>query len=259
MLFWPILTAPPKLKEDQVHAWAVPLDGASAAWPELSAILSLDERHRAERFRLDDARRRFVTARAALRIILGPYLSKAATDIVFDYDARGKPRLAPDRAAADVRFNLAHAGDLALVAVAMGCDVGVDVERLRIVHRLEQIATRYFHPAEVAELLAAPADRRSSAFLRCWTGKEAVLKAAGLGVSTALDRFRVPLDDHDGAWISDSGFRIADSRPQQSATRNPQSAIPPCWLVPLSPAGDYIGALACVGEQRRITCGSLRL
>jgi 4'-phosphopantetheinyl transferase len=158
-----------------------------------------------------------------------------------------------------VRFNLAHGGELALIAVSLGCDVGIDVEPLRAVSRFEQIAARYFHPAEAAELLTAPVGQRATAFLRCWTGKEAVLKAVGVGLGFGLERVRVPLSEHNGAWISTGDSRSTTPLGIKSLIRSPKSEIASCWLVPLSPAEDYIGALACVGEQRRLSLRSLRM
>jgi 4'-phosphopantetheinyl transferase len=167
----------------------VALDDARTPLVNLLTILAADERARAERFRADDARRRFVTARAALRRLLGEYLGVPPNEVAFDYDMNGKPRLHHSAASSDLRFNLAHSGELALVAVTRGCEVGVDVERLREVRHWQEIAERYFHRREVAQIAALPHAEQRAAFLHCWTGKEAVLKALSTGVTRSLDFF----------------------------------------------------------------------
>ncbi len=177
---------PRQLDRHSVHVWALPI-GSTLADTQLSVVpLSADEEQRAAQFQHEPARRRFVAARVGLRRILSVYLACPPASLVFEYSARGKPSLAtrPPNLA-ELRFNLAHSGDLAIVAIALGCEVGVDVEQLRIVNNLERMAQRYFHPQEVVDLLSRPAAARAAAFLQCWTCKEAVLKAAGSGITGA--------------------------------------------------------------------------
>jgi 4'-phosphopantetheinyl transferase len=194
-------------------------------------------------------------------------------NVPIEYDAAGKPKLpsslppiggSPDAivTSLDARFNLTHSAELALIAVALGCDVGIDVERLRTVPHLEQIARRYFHPTEASEIMAAPVAGRSTNFLRCWTGKEAVLKAVGLGVSAAFDRLQVPVSEHGGEWIECSMTgkrRNANSQDTLTVAAEMDIAACRCWLEPLAPSDEYIGALASVGQRRRVVCRSLRL
>jgi phosphopantetheinyl transferase len=95
----------------------------------------------------------------------------------------GKPRLAPVHEAADVEFNLSHSGIIALFAFTRGRAVGVNVELIREVPDVDDLAECFFSVTETALLRALPVDRRSLAFLACWTRKEAFIKALGLGLS----------------------------------------------------------------------------
>ena len=239
---WPEIAEPPALAADEVHVWSVPLDDARAPWTNLLTVLAAAERQRAERFRLDDARRRFVTARAALRRLLGEYLRMPPDEIAFDYDANGKPRLNDSAPSSNLQFNLAHSGELALVAVTRGCEVGVDVERLRAVNHWPEIAERYFHPREVADIVALPSAQQIAAFMRCWTGKEAILKALGTGVTRPLDFFVGQSVPQDGTWIDVPAARSKPAR---------------CRLHPLAPAADYVGAVACLDAERSSRCFAL--
>src|SRR5262249_38196538 len=105
----------------------------------------------------------------------------------------GKPALA-GQGRAGLRFNVAHSEGWALIAVTRGREVGVDLERLRAEVATPEIAARFFSPRECEALQALPGPLRAEAFFRCWTRKEAYLKATGAGLSVALDRFAVTLD-----------------------------------------------------------------
>ncbi len=238
---WPAAAAPEELANGDAHVWAVPLTNDPGVLKESWSMLAADERDRAEDFRFDEPRRRFLISRRALRSLLGGYLGVRSAAIELTIADNGKPRLADAHAASDLYFNVSHSGDLALIIVAAGCEVGADVERVRDVGHMEQIARRFFHPAETKTLLETPAAGRSSMFLRCWTGKEAVLKAFGTGVTGSLSEFKVPLGESWQGWIQMSANSQADGRSR-------------CWLQQLTLCDGYVGAVACVDSQRAIRC-----
>ena len=180
--------APPELGPADVHVWTVRLNIARSDDERSHASLSDDERARARRSPFADVRRRFAVCRASLRAILAGYLDGDPLAIAFRYGPFGKPRLDPARHPMSLRFNVSHADDLALVAVARDRELGVDVERLREVDGLDEIAARCFGLAERDTVRRADPASRLSAFFRAWTLKEAYLKACGTGMSGALDR-----------------------------------------------------------------------
>ncbi|MCI0492201.1 MAG: 4'-phosphopantetheinyl transferase superfamily protein, partial [Planctomycetes bacterium] len=233
---------PIPLPADEVHVWNVPIPKQMAPGDERWTLLRRDEQEQAECFRVEDARHRFIAGRSALRRILGHYLGLLPQDVELDDDPYGKPRLAPSQhgihLASEVRFNVAHSGELALVAVALGCEVGVDVERLRQVKHVEQLARRFLHPAEADSVMEADVPARANAFLRCWTRKEAVLKAIGAGIHFPLDRFHVLVNEQAAAWVELPAWK--------------KFALTRCWLVPMEPSADYTAAVSCVGSERRV-------
>jgi 4'-phosphopantetheinyl transferase len=239
-LNWPATTSAPDLADHEAHAWAVPLD-ADAAPQGLWSTLSADERQRADDFRFNHFRQRFVIAHGALRKVLSCYLDRQPQDVTFALDDRGKPCLDAACATSQLNFNLSHSDDLALILVAKNCEIGVDVEHVRDVNRMEQIAQRFFHPAEANAVLATTAVARNDAFLRCWTAKEAVLKAYGTGISASLDAFQVPLAESYEGWVDLSGL--------PSSNRNSR-----CWLQRLSPCNDYVSAAAFMRSERLARC-----
>jgi 4'-phosphopantetheinyl transferase len=176
------------LPDAEVHVWRVDL--AAPVGSEALEALSDDERERADRFRFDVHRRRFVRARAALRSILARYTGSDPGALAFEYGEHGKPSLAGEGPA----FNLSHSEDVALCAVASGRGLGVDVEwAARPVEHLT-LAERFFAPGEVAVLRTVPPEHLPAAFFACWTRKEAYVKATGRGLSLPLHGFEVSLE-----------------------------------------------------------------
>ena len=175
-----------------VRVWAVDLRRGADEVGALGGVLTADELLRAGRMRSDDGRRRAVVSRAALRKLLAREVGIAPEEVAFTVGAHGKPRL--DSADPAVRFNLSHSADLALVAVARGAEVGVDVEQIRPRRDLGGVARRVFTEAE-REAVSVGGDE---AFYRHWVAKEAFVKATGRGI-TSLRSFEVLLEAPGGA------------------------------------------------------------
>ncbi len=210
-----------------MHLWRVELDVGAEAEAQLLEELAADEVARAEGFGSARARRRFVVARGTLRMLLGDLLDEHPGSIPIEVGPNGKPRLSGTERG--LHFNVSHSGDLALVCITEGAEVGVDIEEVRPIPDAVEIARRRFAPAEahfVEEGEAADVDRR---FLTCWTRKEALAKALGAGLSFDLRSFAVPLDEPRGI-ISLDGFG-----------REPTQR----WLISDVPIGDeHLAALA---------------
>lgn len=170
----------------QVDVWAWSLDEAPEERARLARFLNGEERTRAARFALRELSERWTVARGRLREVLGARLNMAPADLRFGRDARGKPFL---EGGTSLAFNLSHTGDIAALAVAAHGDLGIDIELVRPLR--EPVAERFFSVAENQVLNAHAEDHREAAFYRCWTRKEAFIKAMGTGLSTPLESFDV--------------------------------------------------------------------
>jgi 4'-phosphopantetheinyl transferase len=179
---WAAPSGPVALDEGEVHVWRVPLDPPAATLATRIPTLSAEERRRASLIVRARDRRRFLAARAAVRAIVALYLERAPATLAIVRDDHGKPHLADEA----VAFNLAHDGDLALVAVARGCAVGVDVERVDPGLPLDELAPTCLSMRERGWLDARPAGTRAAAFAASWVAKEAYLKARGVGLAQPL-------------------------------------------------------------------------
>jgi len=208
--------------------------GARAADDGEIAGLDADEAARVARQHSAPARRRFVAARVALRALAAAYLGEPASALRFAVGERGKPCLVAPAGAERLRFNLAHSGDLVLLAFSIEHEVGVDVELTSRPVDWPDIAERHFPPAEVSALRALPPALRRRAFFAAWSCKEALGKALGEGLTAALD---VPIP------LSSGPTTLPLARP--------------LYLLRLAPGRGYVGALASTARPARLLLLSL--
>jgi len=230
----------PALAEGEVHVWRAPLDLPSEAREPLAGTLAPDELARAARFRSPRDRDRSVAARGILRALLGRCLDVAPASLRFGYGPHGKPSLAIGGApAADIRFNVTHAGGQALYAVARGREVGIDLEPIRDLPDADEVAARFFSPREAAALRALPPERRMAGFFACWTRKEAYVKARGAGLALPLASFSVAVDPERPAALlaaaapdgDDDRWSLHDLRPGAGLAAALAVEGAPGWII----------------------------
>jgi 4'-phosphopantetheinyl transferase len=201
-----------------------------ASVQRLTNLLASDEKGRAERFRFERDRRRFIVARGLLRVILSRYLNREPSQLRFVYNDYGRPSLAPTPATNGLSFNLSHAHELALMAVTRDRQLGIDLEHIRPIPEVDQIAERILSPQENEKFRALAGTEKLEAFFQYWTCKEAYIKARGEGLSLPLDQFQV-------------GPILSGRAPALNVEGNPQESTR--WsLRELIPAEGYAAALA---------------
>ena len=185
------------LGADEVHLWRVDLQATAGAEDQWSAVLSPDEKARAARFHFEIHRQYYTAGRAVLRQVLAGYLAADPKELMFTYSPKNKPALGGAHAESGLTFNVSHSGDIALFAVTRHRQVGVDVEHIRHDFDTAAIANRFFSSVEQEQLAALPFEQRHDAFFRCWTRKEAYIKATGEGLSLPLHQFDVSFAPHN--------------------------------------------------------------
>lgn len=229
------------LAPGNIELWAAPLDPSPGCVEQLHGLLARDERERAARFHFDRDRRRSIVSRGLLRLLLAGYTGLSARELRFVYGPKDKPFLADDLAAeiaarlsAPLEFNVSHSHELVLIGFHLGRPLGVDVEHVRPMPDGRSISEHFFSKPE-REVLARISDEGlADAFFRCWTRKEAYIKAVGDGLSIPLDCFDVTLHPED---------------PVQFLALNGDPALAAGWsLFHLVPAEGYFGAVALEGR-----------
>jgi len=131
-------------------------------------------------------KQRRISQRFLTRLLLGAYLGVPGKAIELASDGDGKPRLMQAPVRADLRFSISHSGPWLAIAVAVGIELGVDIEAVRALPRAADLARRYFSAAESDYLAKCPPAQQSDEFLACWTVREALVKANGCGLARAL-------------------------------------------------------------------------
>ncbi|WP_036477596.1 4'-phosphopantetheinyl transferase superfamily protein [Myxosarcina sp. GI1] len=222
------------LSNHEVHIWQSRLDLPTEKIEQLETLLSEDEIQRANRFHFPQHRRRFVIARGTLRQLLSNYLNLSGDRLRFEYSDRGKPKLAASLNSSNLQFNLSHSEELALYGFTCDRRIGIDLEYLRNIKDVENMARRFFSATEAQQILNLSGEAQKKAFLQMWTTKEAYLKATGEGLSGWLESVETTLDR--GA-ISLSSIRG-------------NSSIAELWFIDnFIPASEYIATVAVEKNQ----------
>lgn len=168
---------PPAL--EGIHLWVLDLGRE----PPDSGVLSQEEEARASRLVNALDRERFRAAHLHMRQILARYLGEPPQALAFGATAAGKPFLQALARPRRLSFNLAHSAGLGLLALCRDREVGADIEAVTHLEDLPGVAREIMSPAEWQSFQAVPRELAHDVFFGLWTRKEALLKAAGTGLS----------------------------------------------------------------------------
>jgi 4'-phosphopantetheinyl transferase len=238
---WPAFSDIPALGDDEVHVWFVSLQAKDEfQLHQLRTWLIPAEQERADRFLFEKHRDRFIVGRARQRQLLGLYQKLPPVEVDFQYDGLGKPSFRGSKPGEGLCFNFTNSDQAGMLAVSRDLELGIDLERLRPLQNLEGLAERFFTAAETEEILAAEGQAQRELFFRCWTRKEAYLKAVGKGLTFPLNLVQVS---------------IAANEPACILSINHDAAAAAVWkLQHLDPVGGHFGALAHAGQQQSVKC-----
>jgi 4'-phosphopantetheinyl transferase len=190
---WKLSLTSPILNSHDVHLWKCLFKPDSNEFKESAYLLSEEELQLADRFVFEHDRERYVYFHGALRVVLSAYTRTPPRLLSFWKNSYGKPHVVRHSGKIDVQFSLSHSQDIALIAVTMDEEVGVDVEFIRPMNDARDITKNYFAFEEQQLLLPLSGDVFNECFFICWTQKEAFTKAIGKGFSCSLDQFNVPV------------------------------------------------------------------
>jgi phosphopantetheinyl transferase len=210
-------------------------DRGSLGDDELLPQVSEDERRFAATLANGAVRRQFLLRRGFQRRFVAGMI-----------DWRDEPSAIPMRREPDRRplclvapllwLSFSSSGDIAIAAASRQEQVGIDIEKLRPVSHMLELAGRFLQPNEADYLSGLPEARRADAFMRLWTIKEASLKAVGHGLGYGLDKFAIVPD----------GERYLLDPPQEFGSRSD-------WrIVPLAMPDGYVATLACYGSPKKL-------
>lgn len=233
-----------ELREGEAHVWAASLDLDDNRLQALDGVLSPDERERAGRFVASFHGRRYVAARGVLRTILSRYAGAGPAEIWFSYGPHGKPFLAAAAGRNEIRFNVSHAADRALIAVTQGREIGVDIESIARRPFDAEVVRRFFSPREELVIRSAPETERTALFVTFWARKEACIKASGFGLSFPLASFDVSGDAREPRAVASGEAAAPGTR---------------AWtLVDVETVSGFAAACAVEGAGLKVMCEEFR-
>ena len=237
---WPSGPENPNLGRSDVHVWSASLDLPESQLKSLQDTLARDELSRAGRYLFQKDKDHFIAARGRLREILGRYLNATPQTLRFCYGPHGKPALAANSGKQTLHFNVSHAQGMALYAITLEREIGIDLEKIRPGLMDEKVAECSFSPRELSQLHNLPENLQQQAFFTCWTRKEAYLKARGEGLHVELDSFDVSVTPGEPAAL------LRSSAGPEEVSR---------WSIyDLDPGAGYVAALAVEGHDMQIKC-----
>lgn len=223
------------LKPNMAHIWTINVAVKDDTYNKYYTLLSDDEKERVDRFKFYKDKRCFVISRGVLRLLSGTYLKIEAIDIEFDYEAYGKPKF---KQKTNLNFNLSHSVDIAIIGFVYDHSIGVDIEKIKNDFDTMAIATNFFSKKEIEALQEIPKPQQYLAFYRCWTRKEAFIKAKGSGLSFPLDTFSVTLDADLDAELIETQWNLSEKNQWQ--------------LTSFIPDTNYIAALIVANQTEHL-------
>lgn len=125
-----------------------------------------------------------LAARALLRAMLERYSDYPGHTWSITRDSRGKPSARRPDGGEPINISLSHSRGMAACALTDQGDIGIDVEYLKPMRPVIEIAAAAFGQRETQLVMAGG----PTAFYRIWTLREALAKAFGAGFAMLTDQ-----------------------------------------------------------------------
>lgn len=219
-----------ELNEDEVHIWYASLDQPWNRLQQFYKTLNLKERKKADQYLLPKDRIRFIVCRGLLRKLLGNFLRVDPAQVQFRYSACGKPELVSIPGEEMIHFNLSYSHNLVVFVFTLNNPIGVDIEHVQEIPERDRIAQKFFSESENDIFHSLPEYQRTETFYKCWTRKEAFIKAVGDDRIYPPNTFDVSLAPGEPAQL----LRLEGDAREASQ-----------WTIrSLTPAENYTGAFA---------------
>lgn len=155
--------------------------------------LSQEELFRSSEFLNESHQINYTLAHQYLRWVLSRYLLIDPSDIILKKSSFGKPYICQTQNKKNIKFSLSHSDNLVLIGLGIQNELGVDIERVKPIKELNNLAKHCFTIHEINEFLSTSHDQKTMTFYHGWTKKEAYLKALGVGLNKEIQSFTIPI------------------------------------------------------------------
>jgi 4'-phosphopantetheinyl transferase len=144
------------------------------------ALLTEEERARANRFHRIEDRDRYIATRTFIREIISATTGIKLSAIEFGKTEKGKPYLKDNK---EIHFSISHSNSRIAITVSKGYECGCDIEETDSRKISDDIIQTHFHKNEITMMEQG---NKTTCFYQCWTRKEALYKAFGSGLPDDL-------------------------------------------------------------------------
>ena len=236
---WETLDGFPDLSENQVHVWRVSTVDFSHRTQEFEHLLSETEKKRASQFKYEESKENFIICRAALRFLLSRYLKETPASIGFFQNQDGKPAITDTYHQHNLEFNISHSNEICLIAFSQNLELGIDVEEIRPIGELEDMAKSFLSKRELAAFNSCTPEKKPIKFFDLWSAKEALLKAIGCGLMIQPNQIEIE--------------EILEKKKFSVQYRSNVIEMPHIEMIALNGLGGYAAWLVVAGEVGKIS------
>ncbi len=186
-----------ELNNTEVHIWNVDIQKHVHDLELYHKLLSSAETEQAGRFHFEKDKIRYTITHAVFRLLISSYSGIEPVDVEYSYNKHKKPCLQEKAKFKNLTFNLSHSGMLIVFAFALNRELGIDIEKIKPMNDADGLIERFCSEREKSDYFSIPAEMRNKAFFRCWSRKEAYIKARGTGLYFSLAKFSVSIKPED--------------------------------------------------------------
>lgn len=179
-----------------VHVWFCNLDDNSPLKLDWTCT-SPTERNRITRLKDQVECKRLTRRFIFVRQVIGNVLDISLNGWEFPYSAHGKPQpvsmIDTKGNLTRLNFNISHSENVLALAIALDCNIGIDIEVIKTDIDFSAIAKTQFDKNSFNFLNTVSSSKIDKSFYRLWTRKEALAKMIDNGIVQQPDETR--LDD----------------------------------------------------------------
>ena len=177
------------LKDGDLHIWRYSLNGQDYRTEKESPVLSKEEQNRYNAYINESDKIRYIGNHRFVRQVLSKYLNILPAQVQFSQTAMGKPYVENS----GLFFNYSYRGDFGILALSRNEEVGVDIEKMRILQDIPTFTEFCFSEKEKQIIFKSDKEKFQETLFIFWTFKEAIIKSLGVGLN--VDISEIDLSD----------------------------------------------------------------
>jgi len=182
--------------DGEIHLWSSFLDQPDDIINRFYEVLSEEEKYRINKYKYKSLRYRHTVSKGLLKDFISKYLNIETKEISFVQNKYGKPSLQPELNEMNLQFNVSHSENLGIFAFTKGYELGIDVESIQETPNLNRLVDKCFSDFEKEWFYKSEPSLQKELFYKVWTGKEAFIKAIGIGLSFPLKEIEFKINSN---------------------------------------------------------------